>query len=116
MRIKESIIGCLTLRTAPISVPNYCKASAEKVDNPVTVQADSANTPVYIHIGNENGRVTCWTVSQNVLPKVEKRNQNIKVNITAALVCQVSLGVYEYFYVTEGPLIVEEGFFKVRRR
>lgn len=47
---------------------------------------------------------------------VDVQNRNTRISITAALVCMVSaLDVYEYFYVTEGPLEVEEGYFKVKR-
>ena len=116
MRVKESIIGCLTVRVNPISVPDCCSVSAESTGEPISLSADSANTTVYIHVGNKNEEVTCAVISQNTPPRLEGKGQNIKIKITAALICQVSLGVYEYFYVVEGPLVVEEGYFKVRRR
>ena len=44
--------------------------------------------------------------------RVCARNMN-ELSVSAQLVCSVGPAVWEYFNVTEGPLMVEEGFFKV---
>lgn len=37
------------------------------------------------------------------------------LTIEAALVCRIGSGQWEYFEVAEGPLVVEEGYFKVKK-
>ena len=109
-------MGCLTVTVNSISTPDYCKASASKVGDSLAISAENLNTIVYINASNRNTGLIISSVPQNTSVGLSKTAKNVSVNITIALVCQVSLGVYEYFYVTEGPLVVEEGFFKVKRR
>lgn len=48
--------------------------------------------------------------------QLKSSNRNIHLSLSVALVCQVSLGKYEYFYVVDTPLVVKDGYFKVRKK
>ena len=109
-------MGCLTVNVSSISTPDYCKASASDAGDHLNLHAASSNVPVHVSTSNRNTGLTISRSPRNTTLRLSRTPKNVKVNITIALVCQVSLGVYEYFYVTEGPLVVEEGFFKVKRR
>ena len=48
---------------------------------------------------------------------VDAECKNTGLKITAALVCHVgAAGLYQRFYVTEGPFVVENGYFMVRKQ
>lgn len=105
---------CLTVNIESIQSPLSSTAVGKNKELSVLttnmngIEADSDNSNVCLLIDADN---------DNTLLILGNNPNNKKVSITAALVCQVSLGgKYEYFYVTEGPLIVEEGYFRVRRR
>ena len=96
-------MGCLTVTVTPVPLHN------------LQVSADNGND-IHVTIGCRNTAVTVQKEARNVRPEVDVTNRNAKLMITAALICVTSAGdMYEYFYVTEGPLIVEDGYFKVRR-
>lgn len=44
--------------------------------------------------------------------RVAVKNVN-ELSVCAQLVCSIGPEVWEYFNVTDGPLMVDEGFFKV---
>lgn len=107
-------MGCLTVNIESIHSPLNSTAVGKNREMSVStanmngIEADSDNRNVCLLVDTDN---------DNTLLILGNNPKNKKVSITAALVCQVSLGgKYEYFYVTEGPLIVEEGYFRVRRR
>jgi hypothetical protein len=58
--------------------------------------------------------VICYPKNKPVY--IDYSNKNVTLQLSVALVCQVSLDIYEYFYVKEGPLLVEEGYFRVRKQ
>lgn len=80
---------------------------------PTRVTADCRNH-IDVAVACQNGMDVTARCKNGMV--VDVQNRNTRISITAALVCMVSaLDVYEYFYVTEGPLEVEEGYFKVKR-
>lgn len=106
-------MGCLTVNIESLQSPLSSTAVGKNKElsvlttnmNGIEVDSDNRNVCLLIDADNDNALLI-----------LGNNPKNKKVSITAALVCQVSLsGKYEYFYVTEGPLIVEEGYFKVKR-
>lgn len=107
-------MGCLTVNIESIQSP--LSSTAEGKNEELSVSTTSMNG-IEVDSNNKNVCLLMDADNDNALLILGNNPKNKKVSITAALVCQVSLsGKYEYFYVTEGPLIVEEGYFKVRRR
>lgn len=61
----------------------------------------------------------CLTISARAVPcdiHIAAENKNVRLKLTAGLVCGVGLDKYEFLYVDEGPLIVEDGYLKVLKK
>lgn len=72
----------------------------------------------------------CLTISAKAVPSdlqiaAENKNTGVEISarkvgdgltLTAGLVCGVGLDKYEFLYVDEGPLIVEDGYLKVLKK
>ena len=61
----------------------------------------------------------CLTISAKAVPcdiHIAAENKNVRLKLTAGLVCGVDLDTYEFLRVNEGPLIVEDGYLKVKRK
>ena len=97
-------MGCLnvTVRLAP-------KPSVKaEVENRNDLSVDVVNAGNGLDVAVEN---------KNTTPSVSVVNKNVRLNVTVALICRVSITEkYEYFYVTDGPFVVENGYFLVRRK
>lgn len=95
-------MGCLTF-TATLIPPAEVSITAEN-ENEFQLSA--------VRIGSE---VFITAETKNTIPVITAESENTDVSITAGLVCQVNLGMYECFYVTDGPLIVENGYLRVKK-
>ena len=109
-------MGCLTVHISQPFIPNTCRVDVESACNTISCNAQNKNCTVGLYKSNRNTGVTAEAISKNAPVKFNKANKNVKVNISIALVCQVSLGVYEYLYVTDGPLLVVNGYLMVRKQ
>ena len=95
-------MGCLTIRATMVPCDvhisaenkNWIDISAQKVGDGLTLTAEC----------------------KNVKPIISATNKNTRLKLTAGLVCGIDLDIYEFLYVNEGPLIVEDGYLKVRRK
>lgn len=95
-------MGCLTIsaRFVPCDMVitaenrNSLAISAEKVGSGLTLEAEA----------------------KNVKPVLTAENKNTQLKLSAGLVCGIDLDIYEFLYVDEGPLIVEDGYLKVRKK
>lgn len=109
-------MGCLTVNINQICASDACQVSAEDKGTRIDCDAVPCGPFVNAQVDNRNKELESTARAKVYTFSLGKKGKNIEIGITAALVCRVSLGEYEYFYVTEGPLIVEEGYFRVRRR
>lgn len=108
-------MGCLTVNISSVSVPNACRANAAGLNSGVAVMGDAVNWLTPQAIGR-NKDVVSDAIPTNTTIILSNKSVGMAVAITAALVCEVApMGDYEYFYVTEGPLIVQDGYFMVKR-
>ena len=88
-----------------VNAGNGISVSVEK-KNDISVDVDNAGNGLDVEIENKNST-----------PTVEIEGRNIHIEVVIALVCWVSLKEkYEYFYVSEGPFVVKDGYFMVSRR
>ena len=95
-------MGCLTIRAtivpSDIHIAAECKngidISAQKVGDGIALTAECKNEK----------------------PIISATNKNTRLTLTAGLVCGIDLDIYEFLRVNEGPLIVEDGYLKVRRK
>lgn len=96
-------MGCLEVTIKPVPLHN------------VAVETENLNE-LDVVLSNKND-ISVDVANKNTMPTVTAVNKNVDINVVIALVCQVSLsGKYEYFYVTEGPFVVENGYFMVSRK
>jgi hypothetical protein len=107
-------MGCLTVNISSVSIPDACKASAAGMNSEVAVTGDALNWLSAIAC-NRNKDIDSNAVPANTTLITTKISKGMAIAITAALVCEVVSGDYEYFYVTEGPLVVQDGYFMVKR-
>lgn len=108
-------MGCLNVQVTNNTVCDI-KVNATQKNTTLNVTATSKNTPVNVDAECLNTPIHLNTSCKNTPLKVHTENRNKKLTITISLVCQVSLDKWEYFLVTEGPFIVENGYFKVRKQ
>lgn len=92
-------MGCLTLSVIPVPTHNVriiagsnysCAINAESRNVAVTLGGDAVNDIPVIHFQRIGG-----------------------AGVTAALVCRTSLGDTEFLYVTDGVLMVTDGYLRV---
>lgn len=83
----------IALQLTTLVVNSVLKTSIQCLNTDVSVQKHNVNSPV--------------TVLQD--------NKNTEVSVSAGLVCSVGHGDWEVFYVTQGPFIIEQGVFKVKK-
>lgn len=95
-------MGCLTI-------------SATMVPCDVTITAENKNG-LAISAEKVGDGLTLTAETKNVKPTISATNKNTLLKLTAGLVCGIDLDIYEFLYVNEGPLIVEDGYLKVRRK
>ena len=76
---------------------------------------EGKNTPVMPHRTCVND-LTSYVEGKNGRVDAHSKNENTEVSTVVALVCMVSIDRFEYFYAGEVPFLVEDGYFKVRRR
>lgn len=94
-------MGCLTIRGAVRNAP--VETSGVFV-NDISIEVQDPDAM----------RIICAERNTKVRPR--STGLNTKPHLTIALVCQVSLGEYEYFYVQDEPLMVTNGYFLVKRQ
>ena len=70
---------------------------------------------ISVYVANKNVPVNIYIINTNTSVDTSTTNKNTGVNIMTGLICRVNLDRWEAFYVTQGPLIVENGYFKVGR-
>lgn len=95
-------MGCLTI-------------SATMVPCDVTITAENRNG-LAISAQKVGDGLTLTAECKNVKPIIVATNKNTELTLTAGLVCGIDLDIYEFLLVNEGPLIVEDGYLKVRRK
>lgn len=71
----------------------------------LTISAKAVPSDLQIAAENKNTGLT-----------LTAKNKNVRLTLTAALVCGIGLDKYEFLYVDEGPLIVEDGYLKVLKK
>lgn len=96
-------MGCLEFTITPVPLHNVEIETENR--NDIALVTKNKND---IHVEVEN---------KNSTPTIEVVKKNVKIDIVVALVCQVSLsGKYQYFYVTDMPFVVENGYFMVSKK
>ena len=95
-------MGCLTI-------------SATMVPCDITIAAENKNG-IDISAQKVGDGLTLTAECKNVKPIISATNKNTRLTLTAGLVCGIDLDIYEFLRVNEGPLIVEDGYLKVRRK
>lgn len=65
---------------------------------------------------SSNGCLSVEATCTNMDVRCSTSSLNTKLTLSAYLVCGVSFNQYEYFNVQEGPFIVQEGYFKVKKQ
>lgn len=108
-------MGCLTVHISQPIIPNTCRVEVENGNSAVDCITQNKNGSLSLYVSSKNADIDADTAIKNVPISFRSDNKNIKINITAALVCQVSIGVYEYLYVTDGPLLVVNGYLIVKK-
>lgn len=96
-------MGCLTI-------------SATIVPSDLRIAAESKNTVVEISARMIGDGLTLTAENKNTGLTLTAENKNVSLKLTAGLVCGVGLDKYEFLYVDEGPLIVEDGYLKVLKK
>ena len=79
------------------------------------VLTDDVNGILVIDILGISKRMSTAAECRNTRVDIGTANRNGSISISAALVCSVGLNRWEYFYVEEGPVIVEDGYIVVQK-
>lgn len=111
MQTKEFVIGCLTVVTGCANVGATCNMHGCNIS--AEAYADCKNKAVSVIADGQNG-LDVLADNKNTAISIGIDACNVKIEVSAALVCYVG-GDYELFYVTEGPLIVTDGYFMVNK-
>lgn len=116
-------MGCLTARINVVNTEIQCDAFSQ--ESVKAIHANCINSLVGLNAKEQNTDITLKIsdiskVNVNGIPENKAVNTNFKgirtnINLRVALVCHVGKGSYEYFYVTQGPLMVQEGYLMVER-
>lgn len=96
-------MGCLTI-------------SAKAVPSDLQIAAENKNTGVEISARKVGNGLTLTAENKNTGLTLTAKNKNVRLTLTAGLVCGIGLDKYEFLYVDEGPLIVEDGYLKVLKK
>ncbi len=109
-------MGCLTVTVQSQQTPCICTAETAEGVGSIEVDTENQNTPLRVRrlCRNKNIRLKYLRAGQRIL--VEKSNRNINIKVTAALACNIGTGDYEFFLVTQGPFIVQDGYFLVGKK
>lgn len=110
-----SSLSCLNLQVID-KTKSDLKLEASTCNVAVIINAASLNVPVIINTTNKNCSIELDFDNLNVPVEINTINKNCGVHIEAGLVCGSNLDKYEVLFVEEGPLMVEEGFLKVKKR
>ena len=108
-------MGCLTVTAISKSSPCHCTASVAEGVGSIKADSRNQNTIIYIKLTSRNESIKVQHQREGDRISVRCGNRNIKVTVTAALACNVGIGEYEFFLVTQGPLIVQDGYFIVKK-
>ena len=106
-------MGCLKA-TATLLNTDGIDVSAQNMNTGVMVTSQCLNE---LHVSAEckNTHIVVEAVPLNTPISAQVQVMNTGIRVRAALICSVSLGEYETVYVDEGPLLVEEGYLRVRK-
>ena len=106
-------MGCLKA-TATLLNTDGIAASAQNMNTGITATAQCLND---LHVSAEckNTHIVVEAVPLNTPIKAKAQVMNTGIHVRAALICSVSMGIYETVYVEDGPLLVEDGYLRVRK-
>lgn len=116
-------MGCLTVEVLD-KTPKTIDISEEGNIGSVDIVPIEPDITIDISDGTLNTLdVSCINISdfsidtsnKNHKPDTDVEPKNVSISIEIGLVCQVSLGVWRVFFVKQGPFIVENGYFIVKR-
>ena len=104
-------MGCLSISVQNLTIKSLVVDVG--TNNQVSANATGYNEPLYVQIKDNNTPVTITAAIYNSKPRINCAPRNKKLTITAGLVCGVGLDLWEFFDVTQGHLVVENGHLKV---
>ena len=107
-------MGCLITQIENKTIYDVRADTIKKNVNP-KLSIASRNSFVSVNAKDSYHTVIINSKSKNRAASIETEGRNLKVSVRVGLVCRISLGEYRLFYVQEGPFIVEEGYFKVKK-
>lgn len=107
-------MGCLNVQIENRTLCDVAVNTIEKNVHPI-VFLENKNTALSVETNGLHYNMLITTENKNKEVSVTTVAKEPTIQITVGLVCQVSLEVYKTFYVSEGPFIVEEGYFKVAK-
>lgn len=113
MQTKELVIGCLTVVAGCANVGAACYA--QECNTGADLAAGCKNKGVKVVVSNDYNGLDVLAENKNTGVDLDgTKGCNVKIEVSAALVCYVGSD-YELFWVTEGPLIVSNGYFMVHK-
>lgn len=107
-------MGCLIFNIENRTIQDVV-ASAENLNSDLTALVVCENTVIFLGNTIGNCKLQTETECKNVEINLGKSNHNTQISINAGLICGTGLNVYEILYVSEGPLMVEEGYLRVKK-
>jgi hypothetical protein len=107
-------MGCLIFNIENRTIQDVV-ASAENLNSDLTTLVVCENTVILFNAKAKNHGIQANAGNKNVEINLGKTNHNVQISINAGLVCGTGLNMYEILYVSEGPLMVEEGYLRVKK-
>ena len=115
-------MGCLSVKSTRCNSKITCGVTGM---GGVGIHNQCMNTPVVLNVSGKNLRVTCsvsymgvvavGVAGKNTPVSIAVKPKNARFSVNVALVCHVGYGKYELLYVSEGALIISEGYLMVER-
>ena len=88
---------------------------ALNVNTPVTLDAQPVDNRFCVKASDMNATITINAQCLTRPMQLCVHNANVTLDISASLICKVGSDEWEYFLVTQGPFVVEDGYFLVKK-